>query len=161
MQSSRQGLPLDILHGDEQLAVGLADLVNRADVGMVERRRCTRLSHQPLSGVIVCGRVRWQQLDRHAPAQVRVFGQKHFGHAAGAEPGANLVVPESRADVDDRHLLLLRAPGFQRPGPTHHVFHRVVPFVARILVNTVGGIRGQRKRHRPRAGVDVRILNRC
>jgi hypothetical protein len=33
-----QGLPLQILHGDEGLAFVLANLVNRADIGMVECR---------------------------------------------------------------------------------------------------------------------------
>ena len=44
-----QRLTLDQFHHDVELAVGLADFVNGADVGMRKRRRSARLVEQTLA----------------------------------------------------------------------------------------------------------------
>jgi hypothetical protein len=48
--SRAERLPLDQFHHDEMLLVVAIDFVNRADVGVVERRRGARLAPQPLHG---------------------------------------------------------------------------------------------------------------
>ena len=80
-----QRLALDVLHHDEDAAVGVADLVDLADEGMIERGGGERLAPQPLArdGVRL-GRGR-QQLDGDAALEARVLGEKHLAHAAGAE----------------------------------------------------------------------------
>ena len=87
-------LALDVLHRDELAAVGLTDLVHRADVRMIERGGGARLSQQaPLRERIGLG-LRRQEFQRDAAAELGVIGQEHFGHAAGAELAANDVATE-------------------------------------------------------------------
>ncbi len=58
----RHALPqrhsLHELHGDEDVAVLLADFVNCADVGMVEHRQRARLAPEPRHAFGVAGQVR-------------------------------------------------------------------------------------------------------
>ncbi len=44
-----QRLALDVLHDDERAAVGVADLVDLADEGMIERGGGERLATEPLA----------------------------------------------------------------------------------------------------------------
>ena len=43
-----QGLPLHVLHHDESIPVQLVNFVDGTDVGMIQRRRSTRLSTKAL-----------------------------------------------------------------------------------------------------------------
>ena len=47
---------LQILHGDERSPVLLADVVDRADVVMVERRRRLRFARKPAQGLGIAAR---------------------------------------------------------------------------------------------------------
>jgi hypothetical protein len=55
-------LPLEKLHGDEGLALVLANLVNRADVGMVQGRRSTRFALESLQRLAVFGQFLGEEL---------------------------------------------------------------------------------------------------
>ena len=46
-----QGFPVVVRHGDERLAGMVADLVNRRDVGMIERAGGARLPQQAGRGI--------------------------------------------------------------------------------------------------------------
>lgn len=81
---------VDELHGQEGAALVLAVLVERADVGMVERADGPRLVEEPQRrgavGVIV------QHLERHAAAEPGVLGEVHGPHRAAAERPEDPVV---------------------------------------------------------------------
>ena len=76
--------PLQQLHGDEVLAIVHADVVNGADVGMVQRRSRPRLPLKSLQRLSVLRLCR-QKFERHAAAQPGVLGLKHHAHAALAQ----------------------------------------------------------------------------
>ena len=79
------GAPLEQLHHDERLAVVFAELVNRADVRVLQRRRQAGLaleSGQPLGGR---DRLGAQQLDGDFAAKLEVFGAIDHAHATFAE----------------------------------------------------------------------------
>ena len=59
---------LDQLHGDEEVAAILPDLVDMGDVRMVERGGGSRLAHEPGPGVRVGHGLDRQQLDRQVTA---------------------------------------------------------------------------------------------
>ena len=62
------------LHGDIGLPASLADLVDGADVRMVERGRRARLPQQPCARVLVRELRGWQQLQRDVPVESIVMG---------------------------------------------------------------------------------------
>ena len=57
-----QRLPLQQLHGDEVMPRNFVDRVNRADVGMVERRSCARLALKALQPLPILGQFFRQEL---------------------------------------------------------------------------------------------------
>ena len=80
-----QGDALDIGHDEEGDAAGLADVVDRAQVGMLDGGGETGLALEALAhgGVLVAGAVR--HLEGDVAAEVGVFGQVDGAHPAGAE----------------------------------------------------------------------------
>ena len=80
-----KGLARDVLHSEVKLALGLADLVDAADIGMVERRGRLGLAHEAgPHGRVTVGRFR-QELEGDFAIETRVLGQIDFAHAALAE----------------------------------------------------------------------------
>jgi hypothetical protein len=59
-----QGHPVEELDGDEGVAVLLADVVNGADVGMIQRRGSLRLSPKTGERLGIVGHVIGQELER-------------------------------------------------------------------------------------------------
>ena len=85
-----QRLPLVVRHHEVQLPVGgLVDLVDRADVGVVESRGGLGFLQEPLLGRLVAGQVRREELDGDLALQARVLGRVDDPHAAVAELGAD------------------------------------------------------------------------
>ena len=90
----------------------LADVVERADVRMVERR--DRLAPRARTAARSSGsaRVRRQDLDRDGAVEPRVARLVDLAHAAGAERRDDLVGAEARAGLDGhRGKLLSSADG--------------------------------------------------
>jgi len=83
--ASVQRLPFDELHGDEDVALCLADFVDRAEVRVIERRRRTRFSHQALARGWIGLVFGSQELDRDRAAELKIVGQVDVRHPAGAE----------------------------------------------------------------------------
>ena len=73
------------LHGDERLAVLLADVVNRADVGMIQRGSGLRFALKAGERLRVAGNLVGQELERDEAVQARVLGFVNDTHAAAAE----------------------------------------------------------------------------
>jgi len=79
-----EGLALEQFHGDEGLAVVLVDLVNRADIGMVEGGGGARFALKPLQCLAITGEFRWQEFQRDAASQLAVLGLENHTHPAAA-----------------------------------------------------------------------------
>ena len=90
--------PFEQLHRDEGPAVVLADLVDGADVRMVERRRRPRLAREPIERAARLPDHVGQELERHLPPQLGVRGAIDDAHAAAAELLDDLVVRDAFAD---------------------------------------------------------------
>ena len=93
-----QGFAGVVRHGDERLAGMVANLVDRRDVGMIERTRGACLPQQASSGLRIMDRSRRQEFQRNPTLQVRIFGQIHRAHAPGADVADDSVVRDGRAD---------------------------------------------------------------
>ena len=90
-QPRLQRLARDMLHDDAGAPVDVGQLVNLADVGVVECGRRPRLAVQPIArGRVFLERL-GQELDRHLATQLRVVGEKHLAHAAFAEAGEDAI----------------------------------------------------------------------
>ena len=91
-------LALEQLHGDERPTLELADVVDRADVGMIERRRRARLAAEPLDRLRIPGDVVGQELQRDVPPEPRVPGLVDHAHPAPAQLFQDAVVGDGAAD---------------------------------------------------------------
>ena len=125
---------VDELHRDEHAAAGIADLVDGADVRMIEVRGRAGLVEEP-AAILGCGRSgrsAANQLDRHGALQPLVAGAIDHAHAALAEAGLDAVLPERLADhrvtSDSRAERRIRRParGFGTECPRTGTDGRVV-----------------------------------
>ena len=89
-----QRLARHVLEHEEQLILILADLVERGDVRMRQRRGRARLLEEPLAPIGIGRDGRGQHLDRDGAAEPRVARAVHLAHAAGADAIEDLVVAE-------------------------------------------------------------------
>ena len=91
LQAIGERLALQQLHGDEQLAAVLADLVDLAHVRVVDARRGARLAPEALAGRLVgLG----DRLDRDLAPEALVLGREDDAHAALPEPVEDAVAAE-------------------------------------------------------------------
>ena len=99
--------PVDVLHGDEVAALGLAEVEDLHQVRVVELRRELRLVEEHLDELRVLRQVRedalddQQLLEAHRPVGL---GEEHLGHAAGGELAEQLVLPQSHRAEALPHL---------------------------------------------------------
>ena len=90
-------LPFEQLRDDERRASFGADVVDREDVRMVQRRggACFLLEAVQRSGS--AEKDDGQHLDRDVASEPRVARAIHLAHAAGAERGEDFIGPEAHA----------------------------------------------------------------
>jgi hypothetical protein len=81
---SGERFTVDVFHGDERTAALFADLVDRADVGMVQRGRRSRFAEDPGALGRTVAAV-FEELDRSVALKARVVGEKHRAGATLAE----------------------------------------------------------------------------
>ncbi len=93
-----EGLPFQQLHGNEWLAFVLADLVDRADVGMVEGRGSLCLPLEPFQCLVIFGKFPRQELERHEAMELHVFSFVHHAHAPGTKLFEDAVVGNGFAE---------------------------------------------------------------
>ena len=101
-QPIRQRLAFEILHDEERGAVLLADVVQRADVRMIELRDRAGFAIEALAELRVGGEGVGENLDRDRAIEPRVAGFVHLAHPAGADERQDLVRAEASAGVE-RH----------------------------------------------------------
>ena len=84
----------------------LADLVDGADVGMIQSRGCAGLPQQPGPGGSVVEAGLRQDLDGHVPIELLVVSAVDHAHAAFAELFCDLIMTERLADHGSAPSLL-------------------------------------------------------
>ncbi len=97
---------LQPLHGDERLAVVVLDLVDGADVGMVQPRQRVRLATEPPDGVRVADELIREELEGDPTGEPLVLGVVDDTHSADPEPPGDAVVRDSGAN---QNLKLFRS----------------------------------------------------
>ena len=91
-------LALEQLHGDELRALELVDLVDRADVRVIERRGGARLAQKPIGGLLIADAIGRQKLERHEARELDVLGLVDDAHAARADGLEHPVVRDGLAN---------------------------------------------------------------
>ena len=87
-----QGLPFQVLHGNERLAFVLAKVIDHADIGMIECRSGTGFALKTFEGLGIFGKLFRKKLQRHVAAEVHVFRFIHHTHAASADLPQDAIV---------------------------------------------------------------------
>ncbi len=99
------------LHDQEGDAVLIADVVERADGGVIQPRDRARLTCETIEMYLFeppgCG----QNLDRHQPVEPRIPGSKDLTHPSGADAGHDFVGADSRAHAQG-HVAAIVMPGW-------------------------------------------------
>ena len=72
-------------HRDERDALVLVDVVNRADIRMVQRRGSARLALKSLERSRVGRHAQRHKFQRHLPPQLRILSAIHHAHPAAAD----------------------------------------------------------------------------
>ena len=91
-QAMLQRLPLQEFHGDEGLAVVLADFVDRANVRVVQRRCGASLTQKPLKSQLFARNAFRKELQRDGPPERGVLGTVYDSHPTAAQSCGDSVV---------------------------------------------------------------------
>ena len=102
LQPLRQRLSLEVFHDEEVDAVVTADVVERADVRVRERRDGLRFALETLAERRVGGQPGRQDLDGHIAAEPCVPAAIHFAHAARAGGRHDFIGTQARPGLE-RH----------------------------------------------------------
>ena len=97
LQPVLQRLALEALHDQKAMAICVADVVQRADVGVIQRGNRLRLAIEPRPGDVICGECRRQDLERYRPVEPRIARLVDLAHAAGTQGLDDFVGAESRS----------------------------------------------------------------
>jgi hypothetical protein len=111
-QTLLQRLTVEILHDQERDRVGrrrtltategefagrdFPNVVEGADMRMVQLGDCPRFAFEPLAANGACGHVRRQDLDRHRAVEPRIARPVYFAHPADALQRLDLIRAEAR-----------------------------------------------------------------
>ena len=93
-----KGHAFEKFHRDEGLTVVLADFIDRADVGMVQRRSRAGFPPETFKRVGIAGHVSGKELKGDKAAQAGVFGLVDYAHASAAEFFDDAVVRDGLPD---------------------------------------------------------------
>ena len=80
----RERFALEVLHHEERRSLVLADVVNGADVRVIELGHRACLAFEPLAQLRVRRKRGWQHLDCHGAIEAPVARPIHFAHSARA-----------------------------------------------------------------------------
>src|SRR6266704_3355319 len=93
-----ESLSLEQLHGDKRPPFEFSNVVNRADVGMIERRCSARFAAESLDCLRDPGNVVGEEFQRNAPAETCVLGFVDHAHPAAAQLFQEVVVGQRATD---------------------------------------------------------------
>ena len=91
-------LAFEKFHGNERAALKLADIVNGAAVGMIQRGGGARFAAESFDGLIVVGDVVRKEFKSDVAAEARVFGFVHYAHTTAAKFFENGVMGDGAAE---------------------------------------------------------------
>jgi hypothetical protein len=80
-----EGGAVEELHGQKGSAVLFSDVVDGADIRMIERRCCLRFALKACQGLGVGGQIIGQELQRHKTMQPHIFSFVNHSHSPSAE----------------------------------------------------------------------------
>ena len=127
----RELAAFEIGHRDERLPIGLIDLVDRANVGVVQRRRGTGFAKETGLGVFRAECLGGKEFERNEPLQPQILGFIDNAHPAFPEFFENFVMGDGLPDhssvvypiVESRGGLSYnvrgRAGGVKKSGTVH------------------------------------------
>lgn len=92
---AREVGPLDVAHRDVEVTVGLIEVVQRDDVGVVDRGRVAGLVDEAFAELAVGGQRLVDDLERDAATQAGVGGAVEDAHAAAADDPVDAEVTET------------------------------------------------------------------
>jgi len=96
-----QRLPLQKLHDDEPPAFMFADVVNAANVGMIEGGGGASFAAEALDGLRISRHRVGEKLQSDVAAQAGVLGPIHYPHAAAAQLLHDAVMRDGLPDHDE------------------------------------------------------------
>ena len=96
--SALQGQAIEKLHGDKRLVLMLANLVDRANVGMIQGRGGAGFAAKPFQRMRIIGHIFREELERDEAPEFGVFGLVHDAHAPATEFLDHPVMRDGLAD---------------------------------------------------------------
>jgi hypothetical protein len=105
-----QRFSAEVLHDDEQPVFMLSDFMDRADVGVIERRRSPRLPTKPLQRLRLLAHIFRQELERDETSEGCVFGLVNHAHSAATDGFQDAVMGDRLANqrlLRNRHWQLI------------------------------------------------------
>ncbi len=107
-----KALAFELLHDDVGLAVEVADIVDGADVGMIQLRGDARLTQEALQRLVIVEQVVRDELQRDAAAKASVFRLVYHPHSTATQLAQNVIVGNGLADHVDGpdHVDLMLGP---------------------------------------------------
>jgi hypothetical protein len=93
-----QSHPFQKFHDDERLIALLSDLVDRANVGMVQGRSSSRLTSEPFQSLRVLGYILWQEFQGDEASQIGVFSLVDDTHPTATELLDDAVVRDGQGN---------------------------------------------------------------
>ncbi len=96
-QAFSQRLPFEILQHQKVDAIVMADVEQRADVRMIERRDRARLAVEAFAQLRVGGERGGEDLDRHRAIEPRIPGAVDLTHAPRADERDDFISAEAYA----------------------------------------------------------------
>jgi hypothetical protein len=126
-----QSFSVEAFHGQVGVAGVLADVVNGADVGMVQRGSSFRLAAETFESLRVARQIFREKFQRDETIQAGVLRFVHDAHATAAKlfdhaVMRNRAVNQGLGIVHAQRMLVARVPGSQRGG-TCRSFFRLSP----------------------------------
>src|SRR5579863_93655 len=109
VQPLRERLAFEILHDEEVGPILLADVVEGADVGMIQAGNRASFALKPLAQLGTAGEMSGRNLNGDDAIEARVAGAIHLAHPARTDGGKDFVRPEASAG-GQRHLGLDYTP---------------------------------------------------
>ena len=97
-----QRRPIKKLHGNEDMAILLANFVDCADIRVIQRRRRLRFTPKAAQCLRVFGHVVRQKFKRHHPIETSVLRLENHPHAARTDVRLQFIRPELHAR-SERH----------------------------------------------------------
>ncbi len=101
LDALRQRLPLHQLHHDERLSLVLPDLMNGADVRMVECRSRAGFAEEPIQRGLVPGGLLGEELEGDRAVQDRILRSVDDPHPPAAKPVHDAIMRDVLADQSD------------------------------------------------------------